>query len=54
MVLFQPARYCRHCGEQLEEIHTNFKTILVGDTFLGYKPHKCKDPLEQIVNKFGN
>lgn len=49
-MLFQPTRYCPYCGEQLIEIHNNYGTILVGDTFMGYEHHKCKDALEVFKN----
>ncbi len=47
MALLRQPEYCISCGQLLEEMHTDQSHLpiemqIIGDNFIGYKPHNCK------------
>lgn len=48
-MIFRKPYYCSDCGEAYEENHRT-ESEYVGDTFISYKPHKCKSILEVFRN----
>lgn len=56
MAVYRPPQKCISCGEVLKPVYRDQSKIpvmqrLIGDTFVGYAPHKC-DPLKVIKLKF--
>lgn len=42
MAVFREVNRCAICGEKIEEIHKPNDGTFIGDTFIGYKEHKCR------------
>jgi hypothetical protein len=47
MAIYRNPEHCFFCGVRLEPMYRNMGKHFVGDTFIGYKAHKCDETTEK-------